>query len=361
MTYQADRSEITAIRLSRGACFGTCPIYEVTLAADGTANWNGERFVERVGRYRGEADLNEVARLFAFVQRVDFFSWDDRYVSGVTDTPDYILTVESDRGSKSVLQNASEEPPDFWVIAALVDGLAETINWQQAEIPAAVAEVASQHLDEFRRRPAPASCRLLDFESAVVVTLESFPPQYIVTVTGTKPYMNMQVDLIPLQYIRQPEYWGIEAVGCLNGVGLPVMTPFTISLRLGGIVGTQGIEVIGASTSERLEVPPREPQGSPCFNWSAFHGSRPPTARALLVTGTCRFPTGGYVVKLVRHEPQGINPKDLLLDLIVQEPNGAVPDVITDVEARYEEMTEFEYETVTILPDGPTIPVEPLG
>ena len=53
MTYQADRSEITAIRLSRGACFGTCPIYEVTVAADGTANWNGERFVERVGRYRG--------------------------------------------------------------------------------------------------------------------------------------------------------------------------------------------------------------------------------------------------------------------------------------------------------------------
>ncbi len=35
--------------------------------------------------------------------------------------------------------------------------------------------------------------------------------------------------------------------------------------------------------------------------------------------------------------------------------------MITDVEARYEEMTEFEYETVTILPDGPTIPVEPLG
>jgi len=58
---------------------------------------------------------------------------------------------------------------------------------------------------------------------------------------------------------------------------------------------------------------------------------------------------------------RAINPKDLLLDLIVHEPIGGAPDVITEVEARYEETTEFEYETVTIVPDGPTIPVQPLG
>ncbi len=137
MTYWADPSAITTIRLSRGPCFGTCPIYQVTLGADGTATWNGERFVKRIGRYRGEAEVNEVARLLAFVERAGFFGWDDEYVSNVTDTPDYILTVESNRGTKSVRQNASEEPPDFWVIAALVDGLAERIDWQPAETSAA--------------------------------------------------------------------------------------------------------------------------------------------------------------------------------------------------------------------------------
>lgn len=193
MTYEADRPAITTVRLSRGACFGRCPIYAVTLGADGTAIWNGERFVERLGRYQGEVDVNELARLLAFVERAGFFDWDDEYVSGVTDAPDYILTVESDWATKSVRQNASEEPPDFWVIAALVDGLTERIDWQAAETPPPAPEVTDHHLDEFRRRPVPASCRLLDFESAAVVTLESFPPQYVLTVTGTKPYMNMQV------------------------------------------------------------------------------------------------------------------------------------------------------------------------
>jgi hypothetical protein len=67
--------------------------------------------------------------------------------------------------------------------------------------------------------------------------------------------------------------------------------------------------------------------------------------------------TPGYKVELSRHEPQGVNPADLLLDLEVTEPSGAVPDVLTDVPVRYEEPTDIGFGTVTILPDGPTIPV----
>ena len=63
----------------------------------------------------------------------------------------------------------------------------------------------------------------------------------------------------------------------------------------------------------------------------------------------------------MRHEPQGINPEYLLLDLVVHEPTGPVAQVITTVEARYEEEMDFEYETATILPDGPSIPVRKLG
>jgi hypothetical protein len=62
-------------------------------------------------------------------------------------------------------------------------------------------------------------------------------------------------------------------------------------------------------------------------------------------------------VELQRTQPQGINPKDLLLDKIVHPPTGLVAQVVTDVEVTYSEETTFEYETVTILPDGPQIPL----
>ena len=111
--------------------------------------------------------------------------------------------------------------------------------------------------------PAPASSRLIDFDRVEVVTLESFPPQFVLVVSGTKPFLNMDVSLVPLVYVRQPEYWGIEVVGRLpGGIGLPALAPYRVSLALAGSLGTQGIEVIGASRTERIDVP-EEPGGAP--------------------------------------------------------------------------------------------------
>ena len=120
-----------------------------------------------------------------------------------------------------------------------------------------------EQLREWEALPKSSSCRLVDFDQAQIMTLRSFPPQYVLHVSGTKPYLNMQVDLVPLVYIQQPEYWGIEVVGCLpGGIGLPATAPYTAWINLSGITGTEGIEVIGATRSERLEVPPK---GEPSY------------------------------------------------------------------------------------------------
>jgi hypothetical protein len=41
-----------------------------------------------------------------------------------------------------------------------------------------------------------------------------------------------------------------------RGIGLPVTEPYTAILALNGTIGTQGIEVIGATRSEKISVPP---------------------------------------------------------------------------------------------------------
>jgi len=115
-------------------------------------------------------------------------------------------------------------------------------------------------MDESRLRtleqlPPATSSRRLDFDRAQVLTLRSFPPQHVLRVSGTKPLANMEVDLVPRQYIRQPEYWGIEVVGTLHGIGLPAVAPYLVSLRLDGLIGTRGIEVIGATRTEKIDLP----------------------------------------------------------------------------------------------------------
>ncbi|MFP5371192.1 MAG: hypothetical protein ACLGI3_10660 [Actinomycetes bacterium] len=86
-------------------------------------------------------------------------------------------------------------------------------------------------------------------------------------------------------------------------------------------------------------------------------GRRPGMLR---VEGTCELESTGFHIDLVRHEPQGINPRDLLLDLVVTPPPAGeiVAPVLTPYPVLYEQRTTFMFQTVTILPGGPSIDVE---
>ncbi len=103
--------------------------------------------------------------------------------------------------------------------------------------------------------PQPKSVRLIDFDK-IDIRPGIVNGTYILIVSGMKPYLNMEVRLIPLVYVQQPEYWGIEVTGMLPGMGLPAETPYCATIPLDGIRGKKGIEVIGANKSEKREVPP---------------------------------------------------------------------------------------------------------
>lgn len=78
-------------------------------------------------------------------------------------------------------------------------------------------------------------------------------------------------------YIRQPEYWGIEVVGCVSGLGLPAVAPYVVRLDLDGTIGTHGIEVIGASRSEKIDISsyPAGPQASFALSISSVTSGEP--------------------------------------------------------------------------------------
>jgi Domain of unknown function (DUF6438) len=122
-------TDITSVTLSRGMCYGECPVYEVTLRANGSASWKGVLSTSRLGRYKARLDPWEFCGLARFIERCGFFDWNDAYVMHVTDFPQYELTVRRGRRRKKVRQYATDEPPDFWVIARLVDAIADGLEW----------------------------------------------------------------------------------------------------------------------------------------------------------------------------------------------------------------------------------------
>lgn len=100
----------------------------------------------------------------------------------------------------------------------------------------------------------PQPAQLISFDKATV--RPGFVPQtYFLIVTGKKPYLNMQVHLSPLIYIKKPDFWGIQVVGTSPGIDVPVMTPYFVAIPLNGIIGKKGIEVIGANKRQKIKVP----------------------------------------------------------------------------------------------------------
>lgn len=108
------------------------------------------------------------------------------------------------------------------------------------------------------------SGRLVDFEHADVVSPMIYPPRPRLVVSGLLPTPGTEVTLVPLRYVSRPQYYGIQVVGTLEDVGpqpTPVAEParYTVELDLVGITGAEGVEVIGASHTERVPVPAAVP------------------------------------------------------------------------------------------------------
>jgi len=190
------------------------------------------------------------------------------------------------------------------------------------------------------------SAHLVDFETAEVVG-GIVNDTSILVVAGQKPYLNMQVMLSPLIYIVQPDYWQIEVVGVLPGIGLPAFGPYVTHLDLAGVVGKKGIEVVGATKTEKFEVPPSiENIGK----WNATidnSGTKP----QLVVEGT--FPTNGEepVFSLKKAVPQGFNPTELILVLEFGEL--VDPDGSGEGTARYAEIVDPTRPIRTVLVHDP--------
>jgi hypothetical protein len=112
---------------------------------------------------------------------------------------------------------------------------------------------------DFEKAPPATSWKLLarkiDGNRAKAEIHPGFlPNSFILIVSGKKPYLNMTVRLSPLTYIRQPEYWEIQVIGSVPGIGLPTIGSYTESLPLDGVRGTKGVIVKWADDSEKFDI-----------------------------------------------------------------------------------------------------------
>jgi hypothetical protein len=96
---------------------------------------------------------------------------------------------------------------------------------------------------------------LLDFDEAKLWPPREPGAPVVLRVRGQAPCLNMQVRLVPVRYVQQPDYWVVHVIGDLQGgVCLEAVRDYDEILAPAPL-GTHGVIVAGATKRERLENP----------------------------------------------------------------------------------------------------------
>lgn len=143
-----DRSRLT-ISLQRSACFGACPNYTVTISGNGRAVFETDpESVDDLaelhrrhspnsgvlvpGRHVVQIAPSAIDTLLDQFRRANFFSLKNEYRAAVTDSPTYVLTIDTGHGRKQVIDYVGERaqmPASVTTLEKAVDNAAGTSRW----------------------------------------------------------------------------------------------------------------------------------------------------------------------------------------------------------------------------------------
>ena len=120
------------VSLERTACYGTCPIYTVTVLGDGTVLWEGRRFVKVTGKAKAKLSEAKLTALEDAFKEADFFSLADTYVQyDMTDQPSAITQFDDGKRKKSIRHYHGDRraPPALSELENKIDQIIGTVRW----------------------------------------------------------------------------------------------------------------------------------------------------------------------------------------------------------------------------------------
>jgi hypothetical protein len=118
--------------LERGACFGFCPMYKLTIYKDGAVEYEGERFVKVTGPATGTTTPEALAKLDEAIVETRYMALDDAYKDqDMTDMPWATSSYSRDGATKRIEHyfGDSDAPKELVIVEDAIDEAAQSVRW----------------------------------------------------------------------------------------------------------------------------------------------------------------------------------------------------------------------------------------
>lgn len=117
------------ITIERTACFGTCPVYKLTIRGDGSVTYEGRKFVRVVGTRQSTLDKTDLAELVRAFNKAGYFGLDDHYRSRVVSDEPTTFTSFTMAGRHKQIEDYWGDPAALIALENQIDEVAGSKKW----------------------------------------------------------------------------------------------------------------------------------------------------------------------------------------------------------------------------------------
>ena len=112
------------VELKTSGCFGFCPMFRLTALNNGLVRYEGERFVEKVGKDSFQLTPAELKQLKTKVKDANLWQYPDKIKTDIVDAP-FATLIAYEGGRSKTVTGSVDRPAPLLELEALLKDLAE--------------------------------------------------------------------------------------------------------------------------------------------------------------------------------------------------------------------------------------------
>ncbi|MCB0585727.1 MAG: hypothetical protein KDD06_10455 [Phaeodactylibacter sp.] len=123
------------IEMTKGPCYGRCPVFTLTVYDKGIVSYKGERYTDRLGTYVKKLEKEDLERLLREFKNANLWQYKDAYRGRIPDMQSVSITYYEGSRKKTVTGKEIRPNSVKW-LESLLDQVAQSnIGWVQKEAP----------------------------------------------------------------------------------------------------------------------------------------------------------------------------------------------------------------------------------
>jgi hypothetical protein len=135
------------IVLSKGACFGDCPVYTLTIYNSGLVKFNGVRYTPMDGKHEKQLDEATYTDLIKTFDQANLWQFEDLYDMDIADLPTTTLSY-ADKDKLKTIKGKANLPQEMLDLEKRLEELIGSEGWTMTEAPPERAEDKAQIIDD---------------------------------------------------------------------------------------------------------------------------------------------------------------------------------------------------------------------